>query len=119
MDNDTSLIMPSKGNPFPSQYMYNITSVPQANLSDRTASVPASNIVGGGSAINAMFFDRGAAADYDAWAALGNDGWGWSDLLPYFKKVRNMRWLLGVEADRCYRLSISLRRRSTCRRSSM
>jgi choline dehydrogenase-like flavoprotein len=32
-----------------------------------------------------MFFDRGAAADYDAWSSLGNPGWGWDDLLPYFK----------------------------------
>lgn len=31
-------------------------------------------------------FDRGAASDYDAWRDLGNPGWGWSDLLPYFKK---------------------------------
>lgn len=30
---------------------------------------------------------RGGRADYDAWAALGNEGWGWDDLLPYFQKV--------------------------------
>jgi choline dehydrogenase-like flavoprotein len=81
--------MPSKGNPFPTQYMYGLTSVPQKNLSGRTGDVPAANIVGGGSAINAMFFDRGAKADYDAWAQLGNKGWDWNGLLPYFKKVRN------------------------------
>lgn len=86
--------MPSKGNPFPSQYMYNLTSVPQTNLSNRTSSVSASNIVGGGSAINAMFFDRGAAADYDAWVELGNEGWGWDDMLPYFKKVRRISRVL-------------------------
>jgi choline dehydrogenase-like flavoprotein len=34
-----------------------------------------------------MFFDRGSAADYDSWEKLGNPGWGWKDLLPYFKKV--------------------------------
>ena len=33
-----------------------------------------------------MFFDRGSASDYDAWKTLGNPGWGFSDLLPYFKK---------------------------------
>jgi choline dehydrogenase-like flavoprotein len=43
-------------------------------------------IVGGGSAVNGMFFDRGAASDYDAWKTLGNPGWGFADLLPYFKK---------------------------------
>lgn len=37
--------------------------------------------------INGMFFQRGSAGDYDNWAKLGNPGWGWTDLLPYFKKV--------------------------------
>ena len=36
--------------------------------------------------MNGMFFDRGSEADYDAWEALGNKGWGFKDLLPYFKK---------------------------------
>jgi choline dehydrogenase len=35
-----------------------------------------------------MFFDRGSVADYDAWELLGNDGWAWKDLLPYFKKAK-------------------------------
>ena len=38
-------------------------------------------------AVNGMFFDRGAAVDYDAWAFLGNPGWKFADLLPYFEKV--------------------------------
>lgn len=118
--NDANLTMPSKGNPFPTQYMYNITSVPQTNLDNRTSSVPASNIVGGGSAINAMFFDRGAKADYDAWAQLGNTGWGWSDLLPYFKKVGNVEksnWC-GWDADGYCRLSTLLRLRKRYKKSS-
>lgn len=45
--------------------------------------------VGGGSLINGMCWTRGGRADYDAWAALGNDGWGWEELLPYFKKSEN------------------------------
>jgi choline dehydrogenase-like flavoprotein len=36
-----------------------------------------------------MFFDRGSRGDYDLWEDLGNPGWGWNGLLPYFKKVRN------------------------------
>jgi len=44
-------------------------------------------VVGGGTVVNGMFFARGAAADYDAWEQLGNPGWGWDGLLPYFKKV--------------------------------
>jgi choline dehydrogenase-like flavoprotein len=39
--------------------------------------------------MNGMAFDRGAASDYDAWDDLGNKGWGWKELLPYFKKAEN------------------------------
>lgn len=44
-------------------------------------------MVGGGTVVNGMFFARGSAGDYDAWENLGNPGWGWEGLLPYFKKV--------------------------------
>ncbi|KAL1597929.1 hypothetical protein SLS60_008417 [Paraconiothyrium brasiliense] len=43
-------------------------------------------IVGGSSAVNGMVFDRGSKADYDAWQELGNTGWDWDGLFPYFKK---------------------------------
>jgi len=36
-----------------------------------------------------MCWTRGGSPDYDAWVTLGNDGWGWEDLLPYFKKAEN------------------------------
>ena len=68
-------------------YEFQITSTPQRGLDNSTFAVPAAAVVGGASAINGMFFDRGSAPDYDAWVALGNPGWGWDDLLPYFKKV--------------------------------
>jgi choline dehydrogenase-like flavoprotein len=45
--------------------------------------------IGGGSIINGMCWARGGKADYDAWVALGNPGWGWNDLLPYFMKTEN------------------------------
>jgi len=49
--------------------------------------VPAAGaVVGGGSSVNGMFFGRGSAADYDAWERLGNPGWGWENMLKYFKK---------------------------------
>ena len=43
--------------------------------------------VGGGTLINGMLWNRGNAADFDTWAQLGNAGWTWQDLLPYFNKV--------------------------------
>jgi choline dehydrogenase-like flavoprotein len=44
-------------------------------------------VVGGGTVVNGMFFNRGSAGDYEAWENLGNPEWGWEGLLPYFKKV--------------------------------
>lgn len=48
-------------------------------------------VLGGGSILNAMCWNRGGADDYDAWEALGNPGWGWGGILPYFIKVRDTR----------------------------
>ncbi|KAK2761653.1 hypothetical protein FQN54_001481 [Arachnomyces sp. PD_36] len=67
-------------------YAFNLTSTPIPGLNNRTSSIPAAAVVGGGTVINGLFFDRGSAADYDAWEELGNPGWGWDDLLPYFRK---------------------------------
>ena len=44
-------------------------------------------VLGGGSSINGQMANRGAPTDYDEWDARGADGWGWKDVLPYFKKV--------------------------------
>ncbi|EMC99736.1 hypothetical protein BAUCODRAFT_348294 [Baudoinia panamericana UAMH 10762] len=66
--------------------MFNFSSVPQQGLNNRTSEVSAAAVVGGGSTVNGMFLNRGAAEDYDAWEKLGNVGWGWKDLLPYFRK---------------------------------
>lgn len=64
-------------------------SVPLADMNNREHIIYAGKAVGGGTAINGMLFDRGAKSDYDAWKQLGNPGWGFDDLLPYFKKVRS------------------------------
>lgn len=66
--------------------MYNYTTTPQTELNGRKVKVEAANGVGGGSSVNGMFMNRGAAWDYDAWERLGNPGWGWEGVLPYFKK---------------------------------
>ena len=71
----------------PTEYERVYTSTPQPGLDNRTAPLYTGAVVGGGTVVNGMFFHRGSAGDYDAWEKLGNPGWGWKDLLPYFKKV--------------------------------
>lgn len=66
--------------------MYDITSASDANTGGKTYPVYVGNVVGGGSVVNGMAFDRASAADYDAWEQLGNLGWNWNSLLQYFKK---------------------------------
>ncbi|KAL2754836.1 hypothetical protein ACRALDRAFT_211543 [Sodiomyces alcalophilus JCM 7366] len=66
--------------------LYDMVSVPQVHLGNRTADLRIGNVVGGSSAVNGMAWDRGSAQDYDSWAALGNPGWDWDALLPYFRK---------------------------------
>ncbi|AOJ33275.1 GMC family oxidoreductase [Burkholderia metallica] len=60
--------------------------VPQKGLQGRRGYQPRGKALGGSSAINAMVYTRGHHADYDDWAALGNDGWAWNDVFPYFKR---------------------------------
>ena len=62
---------------------------PDPGINNRTLGYPRGRVLGGSSAINGMIYMRGQAADYDSWAALGNTGWGWSDVLPYFKRVED------------------------------
>ena len=59
---------------------------PEAGLNGRSLSYPRGKVVGGSSAINAMIYMRGQAADYDHWRQLGLSGWGWNDVLPVFKQ---------------------------------
>lgn len=60
----------------------------QQDRQDAPTMVQAS-VLGGGSSVNAMIYIRGTPADYDAWRALGADGWGYEDVLPYFRKAEN------------------------------
>ncbi|MBL8305357.1 MAG: choline dehydrogenase [Rubrivivax sp.] len=63
--------------------------VPQPGLNGRRGYQPRGKVLGGSSSINAMIYLRGQPEDYDAWAAAGNPGWGWSDVLPYFKRAEH------------------------------
>jgi choline dehydrogenase len=79
----------------PVGYFYNIDhpaaswqyrTTPDAGLNGRTITYPRGRVLGGTSSINGMIYMRGHARDYDHWRSLGNVGWGWSDVLPYFMK---------------------------------
>lgn len=106
IDDSIGQIQPSSATNYRPIDMFNLTAVPQPGINNAlNATVYAAAVLGGGSTINGMMLDRvrslhsqhanltalarhqGAPNDYDNWAALSNPGWGWSDLLPYFKKV--------------------------------
>ena len=59
---------------------------PEPGLNGRSLNYPRGKVIGGSSAINAMIYMRGQAADYDHWRQLGLAGWSWADVLPYFKR---------------------------------
>jgi len=59
---------------------------PDPGLNGRRIAYPRGKVVGGSSAINAMIYMRGQAADYDHWRQLGLEGWSWGDVLPYFRR---------------------------------
>lgn len=58
----------------------------EPGLNGRALNYPRGRVLGGCSSINGMLYVRGQARDYDQWRQLGNDGWAWDDVLPYFKK---------------------------------
>ncbi|MFO1303218.1 MAG: GMC family oxidoreductase N-terminal domain-containing protein [Burkholderiales bacterium] len=64
-------------------------SEPEPSLRGRAGYWPRGRILGGSGSINAMVYIRGLPQDYDDWAALGNRGWAWRDVLPFFKKLES------------------------------
>ncbi|MFI7700870.1 GMC family oxidoreductase [Nonomuraea sp. NPDC049480] len=63
--------------------------LPQAGLNGRTIPLPQGKVLGGGSSVNAMLYVRGNRRDYDGWAALGNEGWAYEEVLPCFKRAED------------------------------
>ena len=63
--------------------------VPQKGLNGRRGYQPRGRALGGSSAINAMLYVRGHRSDYDHWAALGNRGWSYDEVLPFFRRAEN------------------------------
>lgn len=62
---------------------------PDPGLNGRSLGYPRGRVLGGSSSINGMLYLRGQAADYDAWAAMGNTGWSWNEVLPLFMEVED------------------------------
>jgi hypothetical protein len=79
---------------------WTFTTLPNAEVKNRTGFVVAGKVVGGSSAVNGMFFDRGSRHDYDAWRNIGSpefdagpagERWDWHGMFPFFKKVWETR----------------------------
>jgi choline dehydrogenase len=66
------------------RFGWGLTTTPQVALNGRVVPLPRGKVLGGSGSINGMAYYRGPARDYDDWAEMGNRGWGYRDLLPYF-----------------------------------
>jgi choline dehydrogenase len=71
---------------------WNFVSEPEPHAENRRIDVPRGKVIGGSSAINGMVYARGNRLDYDDWAQKGLKGWGYADVLPYFKRSER-HWL--------------------------
>ena len=68
---------------------WDLQSEPEPGLDGRRTYLPRGRVLGGSSSLNAMIYIRGNRLDYDEWAALGLEGWGYEDVLPYFKRAED------------------------------
>ena len=71
------------------KYSWGLETVPQEGLKGRRIPIPRGRVLGGSSSVNGMVYFRGHAKDYDDWAAAGNAGWSWAEVLPYFLRSEN------------------------------
>lgn len=77
-------------------YDWGLKTEPEPHLGGRVLATPRGKVIGGSSSINGMVYVRGHARDFDTWADLGARGWGYADVLPYFKRMEN--WHGGEDA---------------------
>lgn len=70
-------------------HAWRYVSAPQTYLDNRVLYLPRGKVLGGGSSINGMVYDRGMHSDYDRWAEAGNPGWSFAEVLPYFKRLES------------------------------
>jgi choline dehydrogenase len=93
--NDNSPLIRAPGGLLPIMmaglHAWRYQTVPQTHLDNRTLYSPRGKVLGGSSSINGMVYDRGTPSDYDGWAAAGNAGWSFAEVLPYFKKAENFQ----------------------------
>ncbi|MGL4622142.1 MAG: GMC family oxidoreductase [Chroococcidiopsis sp.] len=105
-NSDTTVLLLEAGNPdtkpeifIPSEFIsllgsdvdWAYFSEPEPHLNDRKMFCPRGKVLGGSSSINVMMYVRGNAQDYDRWQSLGNLGWSYQDVLPYFKKSEHQQ----------------------------
>jgi choline dehydrogenase len=69
------------------EFNWGYVSEPEPHLNDRRLMLPRGRLLGGSSSINGMFYMRGHPRDYDTWRQMGCEGWGYADVLPYFKRM--------------------------------
>ncbi len=81
-----------------SAYDWKYGYTPQEAVRQRTILIPRGKVLGGSSSINALIWVRGAPSDFDHWARSGAAGWGWADVLPYYKKAED--WQMGASTLR-------------------
>lgn len=74
------------------KYNWMYDTEPDPGMAGRSAYCPRGKVLGGSSSINAMVHVRGQNADFDDWRDAGNPGWGWRDVLPFFKKSEDHIW---------------------------
>jgi len=76
---------------FQSKVDWNFFTEPQKDVNNKKMFHPRGKVLGGSSSINAMIYMRGNRQDYDGWAEMGNKGWSYEEVLPYFKKSENQQ----------------------------
>ncbi|KAL9600372.1 MAG: hypothetical protein Q9219_003222 [cf. Caloplaca sp. 3 TL-2023] len=86
-------------------YDWDLSTTPQTQLDGAARPMPQGKVLGGGSILNAMCWNRGGQDDYNAWAALGNPGWDWEGMLPYFIKSETYTPVYSADIAREYSIN--------------
>jgi len=76
---------------FKTEMDWELYTTAQKNAGNRKLYLPRGKMLGGSSSMNAMIYIRGNKADYDEWSSLGNKGWSYDEVLPYFKKSEGQK----------------------------